>query len=130
MDKKVLPAADRKYLETKGYTFREINDGATSGLIIDNFELTPVGKYSVDKSSLLIVLPQGYPDVPPDMFYFNPKVLMKHTNAYPPLTNGEPMFFQIKWQQWSRHAPANEWRAFKDGIHTYLQRVFKALNEA
>ena len=34
MDKKILPSADRSYLLSKGYQFREISDGATSGLII------------------------------------------------------------------------------------------------
>lgn len=130
MDKKVLPSSDRKYLEAKGYTFREVSDGTTSGLIIDNFDVVPSTKFSVDKSSLLIVLPQGYPDVPPDMFYFWPKLLYNKDNSFPPQTSTEVTFFQTKWQQWSRHAPANEWRIGKDGIQSYLQRVFKALNEA
>jgi hypothetical protein len=125
-----LPSKDRIFLENKGYSFREVSDGAAKGLIIDGFPVRPEGKFTVDRSSLLIILPMGYPDVPPDMFFFLPELKFLGTNSYPVKADQKPTHFQQVWQQWSRHAPASEWRVGKDGIQSYLQRVIAALNTA
>ena len=130
VDNKILPSNDRNYLESKGFAYREINDGALKGLIIDNFSVIPEGKFNVSASSLLILLPQGYPDVPPDMFYFHPELKLTANNSYPDRANSKPSYFQIAWQCWSRHAPATDWRAGIDGIHSYIQRVLAALKDA
>jgi hypothetical protein len=130
MDKKVLPTKDRSFLEGKNYQFREISDGARNGLIIDSFVLLPENKFTVKESSLLILLPQGYPDVPPDMFYFAPEVKLAASNTYPGRAHSKVTYFQTNWQCWSRHAPPAEWRAGIDGIHSYLQRVYLALKIA
>jgi hypothetical protein len=130
MDKAILPSKDRKYLVEKQLKFREVTDGAKNGLIIDDFLIQPDGKFSVEKSSLLIILPIGYPDVPPDMFYFIPELRLKFTGSYPAQADQFPVHFSQKWQQWSRHAPIDQWRVGKDGIQSYLQRVFTALNTA
>ncbi|MBP6301875.1 MAG: hypothetical protein KBB37_01840 [Bacteroidia bacterium] len=130
MDKKILPLKDRNYLESKGYQYREISDGASNGLIIDNFNVTPTEKFNAKQASLLIILPQGYPDVPPDMFYFTPELRFTSNNTFPDRADQLVNHFQIKWQQWSRHANASEWRIGIDGIHSYLQRVVTALKVA
>ncbi len=130
MDKKILPSKDRAYLDSKGYAYRELNDGAQNGLIIDKFPVLPGNKFTVGESSLLIILPQGYPDVPPDMFYFSPEIKFSANNGFPDRANTVANHFQLKWQCWSRHAPANEWQIGVDGIHSYLQRVFTALKIA
>jgi hypothetical protein len=117
-------------LEGKNYQFREVSDGARNGLIIDNFILLPENKFAVQQSSLLILLPQGYPDVPPDMFYFAPELKLATSNAYPDRANSKVTYFQTNWQCWSRHAPPTDWRAGIDGIHSYLQRVYLALKIA
>ena len=72
---KFLPSFDRAYLEEKLYSYKEVNDGARNGLIISDFKL-PEGKYTVSCSSLMIIIPQGYSDIPPDMFYFSPALTM------------------------------------------------------
>ena len=129
MEQTNLPLADRKYLSGKQYQYREVNDGAQKGLIIDHFKL-PEDKYDLAESSLLIILPAGYPDVPPDMFYFAPEIRLKSTNTYPLQTEYKEPHFGQTWQRWSRHAPAENWRAGKDGIRSYLQRVLTALTIA
>lgn len=125
-----LPSKDRKFLSSMEYEFREVSDGAIKGLIIDNFPIKPEGKFTSDSSSLLIILPAGYPDVPPDMFYFLPEIKLRSSNSYAAMTEQKPIHFQQVWQQWSRHAPASQWRSGKDGIQSYLQRVFTALTTA
>lgn len=130
MDKKILPSKDRQYLESKGYQFQEINDGANCGLIINNFNIVPEEKFIAKQASLLIILPKGYPDIPPDMFYFDPELRLISNNNHPDRASEIVVHFEKKWQQWSRHADANEWRTGQDGIHSYLQRVFRALQVA
>lgn len=125
-----LPSNDRRFLTTKGYSFREVNDGANKGLIIDNFLTLPEKKYNQANSSLLVILPTGYPDVPPDMFYFQPALTLAVTNSYPAYADVMQVCFQQTWQRWSRHAPTSDWRVGKDGIHSYIQRVLMALNTA
>lgn len=130
MDKSFLPLKDKTYLTNKGFSYREVSDGAKKGLIIDNFSIKPEGKFTEATSSLLIILPTGYPDVPPDMFYFLPELKLVSNNAYPAQADQKPNHFQLIWQQWSRHAPPEQWRAGKDGIQSYLQRVLTALTAA
>jgi hypothetical protein len=130
MDNLFLPSKDRAYLTGKQIKFREIENGAVKGLVLDDFAVVPTGKFNKEKSSLLIILPAGYPDVPPDMFYFSPELKLVANDKYPAQADQFPTHFSEKWQQWSRHAPVANLRAGKDGIHTYLQRVYLALNTA
>jgi hypothetical protein len=129
MDKKFVPLKDRAYMESKGFQYREINDGARNGLIIDNFPINE-GKFNVKESTLLIILPNGYSDVPPDMFYFNPELKLTSTNNYPAAADVFENYFDIKWQRWSRHFDKNHWRSGIDGIESYIQRVITALKTA
>jgi hypothetical protein len=129
MDEKFLPMKDRLYLESKSFQFREINDGAINGLIIENFRID-ASKFNIDQSSLLIILPKGYSDIPPDMFYFFPELKLRSTNSYPAQADVFVDYFKIKWQRWSRHADANSWRVGIDGIESYIQRVITALKIA
>lgn len=129
MDEKFLPMKDRFYLESKNFLFREISDGAKNGLIIDNFSIDSQ-KFNVEVSSLLILLPKGYADVPPDMFYFSPALILKSNSTYPAQADVFVDHFKIKWQRWSRHADASSWRSGIDGIESYIQRVVNALKLA
>jgi hypothetical protein len=129
MDKKFLPSSDRLYLEEKLYSYKEVNDGARNGLIITDFKV-PEGKYSVSCSSLMIIIPQGYADVPPDMFYFSPALTLVSSKSYPAQADVFESIFGQNWQRWSRHADQSAWRGGVDGIHSYIQRVVKALNVA
>ena len=129
MDKKFLPSSDRLYLEEKLDSYKEVNDGARNGLIITDFKV-PEGKYSVSYSSLMIIIPQGYADVPPDMFYFSPALTLMSSKSYPAQADVFESIFGQNWQRWSRHADQSAWRGGVDGIHSYIQRVVKALNVA
>jgi hypothetical protein len=129
MDKKFLPLSDRAYLDEKLYSYKEVNDGARNGLIISDFKL-PAGKYHVTSSSLMIIIPQGYSDVAPDMFYFSPALKLAGSNSYPAQADVFEILFEMNWQRWSRHADESAWRGGVDGIHSYLQRVIKALHVA
>lgn len=120
----LLPPDDITYLENKDVVFDECEDGGKKGIIIRNW-LLPADLYDVDVADLLILIPNGYPDVRPDMFHLTPWVKLKNGNRYPKAADQPVMFMGKKWQRWSRHC--NEWRAGIDGIWTMLKRVEHAL---
>ena len=122
-----LPLQDREYLESKAFVFQEIVDGQSKGIILPKFRL-PVQKYDVEQVDLLILLPSGYPDVAPDMFYLEPWIKLVQGNRYPKATQSRLSFNGRSWQRWSRHN--NEWRRGVDGIWTMLKRVEHALEVA
>lgn len=124
-----LPEFDRDYLMEKGYQFEEKIDANRNGLIIRNWIL-PDGKFNLQMSDLLILIPNGYPEVRPDMWYFDPAILLAPANRPARQTQANITFEEKVWQRWSRHYPANEWRSGVDGIHTYLKKVQTALETA
>jgi len=126
-----LPEFDRDYLLEKGYQFEEKIDISTGqkGLIIKHWIL-PVGKFNFQTVDLLVLIPNGYPEIRPDMWYFNPGIVLDSTNRPARQTEANINFAGLVWQRWSRHFPANEWRSGIDGIHTYLKKVEAALEVA
>lgn len=124
-----LPEFDREYLLEKEYVFEEKIEANRNGLIIRNWIL-PTGKYNLDTTDLLILMPSGYPEVRLDMWYFNPAILLVPSNRLAKQTQVNINFEGKTWQRWSRHFPANEWRSGIDGIHTYLKKVQTALEIA
>jgi hypothetical protein len=122
-----LPESDRQYLANKGYVYEEITEGKLKGLIFSKFKLPPQ-KYDVSQVDLLILLPNGYPDIVPDMFYLEPSVKLVQENRPPRATQARQQFNGRSWQRWSRHN--QEWRRGVDGIWTMLKRVEHALEVA
>lgn len=122
-----LPIKDRQYLESKSLSFEEVIDGQQKGIVIKEFKL-PSGRYDTEKADILILLPSGYPDVPPDMFYLFPWVKLIPRLRYPKAADCPLVFNKKKWQRWSRHN--SEWRPGADGIWTMLKRLENALEVA
>jgi hypothetical protein len=102
-------------------------DGANKGIILQDFRL-PAGRFNVPSADILIVLPPGYPDVAPDMFYLMPWLQLVSNGVFPRATEAAFPFQGQSWQRWSRHE--NEWRPGIDGIWTMLKRVEYALEVA
>lgn len=122
----VLPRRDRAYLEQNFPDHLPLVCEGQTGVILKDFPL-PVQLYDVEKVDILILLPAGYPDVPPDMFYCTPWVMQKAKGGYPKCADCAHPFNGISWQRWSRHN--SHWRVGKDGIWTMIKRVDCALRE-
>lgn len=123
----MLPLKDRRYLKERGLAFEEIVDGGQIGIVLSDFSL-PSGLFDVEKADILIILPAGYPDTPPDMFFAVPWLKLKSDACYPRAADSAFGFGGKNWQRWSRHN--NEWRPGTDGIWTMLKRVETALQKA
>jgi hypothetical protein len=123
----VLPSRDRRYLEAHGYQFEELVKGAQRGLVIKDHGLDNPN-LSERCADILILLPTGYPDVPPDMFYCLPWLRLVTSQGFPDRADQPFSFAGQDWQRWSRHN--DQWRPGKDGIWSMLRRVERALLEA
>lgn len=122
-----LPEADQQYLNSHGVTFEMVSDGTHTGVVFKQF-LLPAGKFNHAAADVLVLLPPGYPDVAPDMFYFDPWLTLQSVGRYPTCADQPYVFQSRNWQRWSRHNSA--WRPGIDGLHTMLKRIEHALAEA
>ena len=73
-------------------------------------------------ADLLVRLNPGYPDVPPDMWWFSPAI---HTADGTALarTNVTEHYLGREWQRWSRHLTADQWRSGVDGLENYVALI-------
>ncbi|AFO92754.1 hypothetical protein D1822_15270 [Phaeobacter inhibens] len=122
-----LPSKDQIYLSGRGYEFEVVTECGNTGIILKNQSL-PEGKFNYTVADILILLPKGYPDCPPDMFYVAPKLTLAGTGQVPKACTVEHRFVGRVWQRWSRHN--NAWRLGVDGLQTMVARVQTALAEA
>lgn len=122
-----LPSKDRQYLDNRGLVFEEVSDGSQKAILFRQFQL-PSSKYDVGQADILILLPYGYPDAPPDMFFLQPWVRLRQSNSYPRAADQQFTFNGQSWQRWSRHNA--DWRPGVDGIWTTLKRVEYSLEVA
>ena len=120
----MLPADDRAYLAERFPRFTETVDGRTLCVVLHEFPL-PDG-LTPAHADLLLRLAPGYPDVPPDMWWFEPAAV--RTDGKPiPATRVTEHYFGKSWQRWSRHLEPNQWRAGVDSLRTFLALVKKDL---
>ena len=122
-----LPRRCRKYLTDKGFAFSERSDNGTAAIVIDPWQLPPE-KYDHDQVALLLLLPNGYPDAAPDMFYVHPWIKVRGASNWPGAASVSLQFLGTNWQRWSRHW--SDWRPGIDGIQTWLLKVRHALEMA
>lgn len=121
-----LPSFDQTFLSEHGYQFEVVQEGGVTGIILQTLDL-PKGKFSSATVDILILLPAGYPDCAPDMFYASPHLTL--TNGQVPKACTVQLNFSGRvWQRWSRHN--NAWRPGIDGLRTMIARIKTALIEA
>ena len=122
-----LPTKDQQYLKESGLQFKIVENNRQKAIILIDFNLPPQ-RFGFNQADILILLPSGYPDCAPDMFYTYPWLKLMVTGKYAHAADQPFQFNELTWQRWSRHN--NTWRPGIDGIRTFLQRVQNALNEA
>jgi hypothetical protein len=123
----ILPESEFAYLIDKGFTFEQISEGGQYAIVLKQYPLPPK-KYDHEFANILIMLPPGFPDTPPDMFYLFPWVRLRESNCYPSRADVSHQFAGISWQRWSRHSP--EWRAGRDGLASFIKRIQHAIETA
>jgi hypothetical protein len=114
-----LPEGDVEGLEAAGFQWETI--GAGGWLLVHGYEL-PVG-YNVERASVAVQIPGGYPNTPLDMVFFNP--LLSRRDGRPiPATQGTVQIDGGSWQRWSRHySPSHPWIPGEYNVITHLALV-------
>lgn len=119
-----LPAIDATYLRDRGIDHSVSSEANMICVVINNYQL-PAG-YDRTHSSLLLRLNPGYPDVPPDMWWFAPPIGRSDGQEIP-ATQVRETHLGRNWQRWSRHLNAGQWRSGIDCLETLLALVRKEL---
>ena len=82
-----------------------------------------------DSADLLVRLSPGYPDVPPDMWWFSPPVHLADGTSLP-ATNAVERYLGRAWQRWSRHFQDGQWQSGVDGLESYLALIRQDLERS
>jgi hypothetical protein len=122
----VLPSKDREYLVERGIAFDEIA-GPPRAVVLRQY-VVPAERFDHTMADFLVLLPDQYPDVRPDMFFALPWLKLANSNRYPNAADQPFAFNGQNWQRWSRHN--DQWRPGLDGIWTMLRRIDAALEVA
>ncbi len=122
-----LPNEEVQYLEERGLVYNIFEEANMTCVIFPAFAL-PSG-LSLPTSDLLIRLSPGFPDVPPDMWWFNPPVSRSDGKTIPATEHSENHVGRL-WQRWSRHLNAGQWQSGIDGLETFLAMIQRELQKA
>jgi len=119
-----LPQPDTAYLTERGVNFSVSSEANMTCVVLPGFAL-PAG-YNQARSDLLLRLSPGYPDVPPDMWWFDPPVRLASGRGIP-ATDSIEQYLGRSWQRWSRHFSPGQWRSGVDCIESFLALIRKEL---
>ena len=120
----MLPAADLDFLARKRLDYEVKPDGQMFGVVIQRLAL-PAG-LAPRETDLLIRLSPGYPDIPPDMWWFSPAVT-RVDGVIIPATESTEQHFGRTWQRWSRHLDPGKWLPGVDTLESFFSLVMKEL---
>ena len=119
-----LPEPDRDHLDDSGYEY-ELESGQGSLLLILKDFPFPAA-YTPRQAGLMVILPAGYPNAGPDMFWTIPDVKLV-SGAWPTASQHRETHGGREWQRWSRHT-GGAWRPGIDNIRSYLAAIQKELS--
>lgn len=120
----MLPTNDSKFLSDRAVAHSVKQEANMICVILGQFQL-PEG-FDRPQADLLLRLSAGYPDVPPDMWWFDPPV--KRTDGKViPATEVIEHHLGRSWQRWSRHFGDGQWRSGIDGLENFLALIRKEL---
>src|SRR5689334_16848695 len=108
-----LLKSDEAFLEERGLPHEVHEENGMTCIVLPQWKL-PEG-CDAASSNLLVRWPAGYPDVPPDMWWFDPPVRRLDAQEIP-ATQAVEQHLGRSWQRWSRHFQAGQWQSGIDGL--------------
>jgi hypothetical protein len=119
-----LPQSDIACLTERQIAYSVAVEANMTCLVFPSYTL-PSG-YDRATSDLLLRLQPGFPDVPPDMWWFNPAIRLANGQAVQ-ATEVVERHLGKDWQRWSRHFNAGQWRSGVDSLESFLALIRKEL---
>lgn len=123
----MLPPYDLEYLQARAPDHQVMNEGGMVCVLVPSYPL-PEG-FNQQKSDLLVRLAPGYPDVKPDMWWFDPPI-RRIDNQTIPATESMEGHLGRQWQRWSRHLNDGQWRSGIDSLESYFALIRNELLKA
>ncbi|MBI5851766.1 MAG: hypothetical protein HZB39_12180 [Planctomycetes bacterium] len=120
-----LPEADALYLATRGLLHEIATESNMTCIVFRNWQLPP--GYDRASADLLIRLPGGYPDVPPDMWWIHPGIKLANGQVIQ-ATEVVETHLGRSWQRWSRHFQPGQWKPGIDGVESFLALIGRELH--
>ena len=120
----MLPAPDAAFLTERSLEYSTEVEGGMLCIVVSRWTVPP--GYTVQEASLLVRLPPGYPDLPPDMWWFDPAVLRVDGRKIP-ATQATERYLGRNWQRWSRHLGPEQWCSGVDGIGSFSALIREEL---
>lgn len=119
-----LPASDMAYLAERAIEYSIDAEANMTCLVLKSYVLPP--GYAKPHADLLLRFNPGYPDVQPDMWWFDPPVGRADGQSIA-ATDAREQHLGRTWQRWSRHLVPGQWRSGIDCLETFLALVRKEL---
>jgi len=123
----VLPSHDQAFLDERHPNSQVSAEGKMICVVIPGLSL-PAG-FTQSQADLLLRLSPGYPDVAPDMWWFEPFV-ERTDGAKIPATQAREVYLGRTWQRWSRHFQPGQWRSGIDSLESYVSLIRSELSKA
>src|SRR5260370_17729254 len=119
-----LPQSDITCLAERGVQYSVSTEANMTCVVIPGYALPP--GYNRAQSDLLLRLSPGFPDVPPDMWWFDPAIRLADGRVVQ-ATEVTEHHFGRTWQRWSRHFNAGQWRSCTHTLPSFLPLIPKQL---
>jgi len=119
-----LPQSDVTCLAERGLQYTVSVEAGMTCVVFTGFELPP--GYDRPQADLLLRLHPGFPDVPPDMWWFSPAARLADGRMVR-ATDATEYHLGRSWQRWSRHFNAGQWRSGTDSLESFLALIRKEL---
>jgi len=119
-----LPTPDTQYLSERIARHTVVTEGGMICVVLPAFPL-PSG-FDRQHADLLLRLSPGYPDVPPDMWWFDPPIKLANGGTIR-ATEVRETHLGRSWQRWSRHFSQGQWRSGVDCIETFIGLIQREL---
>lgn len=115
-----LPQPEIEFLDARGLPYTVSEEAGMTCVVFPGYALPP--GLNVPGADLLIRISPGFPDVPPDMWWFSPGVTRLDGQVIP-ATEVTENHLGRSWQRWSRHLNAGQWQSGTDGLQTFLAMI-------
>lgn len=115
-----LPQSETDYLTARGHRFTVSEEANMTCIVLHDFPL-PKGCTN-ERADLLLRLNPGFPDVPPDMWWFHPPVFATDGRTIE-ATQSVEHHVGRDWQRWSRHFTNGQWQPGIDSLETYVALI-------
>lgn len=113
-----LPSFDTCYLNTIGLEWETIVEGTNRWLLIHKLAV-PVG-YTIENTTVALLIATGYPDAGIDMAYFFPALARSDSQVIGATQVTEAIDGKA-FQRWSRHRTSEApWRPGEDDVSTHM----------